>query len=107
MFIFLFLVFTSIAIYHAIQFHKTLSLASKEWNTKQDIKIFGSNFKTSAQMYSDIHFLNCLWVGKGITDIPLNSLKSFLVTAKKHLRFQFLFGLLGFISVVINGVMAV
>jgi hypothetical protein len=107
LFIVLFLGFTVLAIYHALQFHKFIRLASETWKSDNRIKVFGVSLKSHHQMYGDIAFLNNLWIGKGLLDIPLDQLSKELTSARGHLRQQFLFGLLAFLSVVLSGIVGV
>jgi hypothetical protein len=106
-FIVLFLGFTVLAIYHAVKFHIFLRLVSETWKTDNRIKVFGVSFKSHTQMYGDIFFLNNLWIGKGLLDIPLEKLSKELTSARGYLRQQFLFGFLAFLSVVLNGIVGV
>ena len=107
MLIALFLVFTIVAIYHAVQFYFYLGQIAVTWELNSQIKIFGVSFRRHSQMYGDMSFLNNLWIGNNLSDVPEDNLKSLLVSARKHLRFQFSFGFLAFVSVILNGLVGV
>ena len=104
MFIALFLGFTIIAIYYTVNFHGALNKASSVWQTENTIKVFGSSFKSSTEMYADFSFLNNLWIGKNMNSIPIDELRIQLTCARKYLRYQVLSGFSAFFSVVANGV---
>lgn len=103
--VFMFISLFVIAIYFKYEFHKIICDIQK-LSIQSGTLIFGTNYDNNQKMSNDIHFLNKLWLGKLISEVPHSTLRRQLTHARKLFIYQLFFGFLGFASVLVNGLIS-
>ncbi|MBO1896903.1 hypothetical protein HNW13_014160 [Shewanella sp. BF02_Schw] len=98
----LFIIFTTSAIYFAVGYHQGLRILIEESQASK-IDIFGRYYSSHLGLYSDFNFMSDVFSGEKIDEEQNIKIKIVLVQLRRKLRWQILFGLLAFFSVVVQG----
>jgi hypothetical protein len=100
----LFITFIIIAIYFAIGYHEGLKKLVRDCEGGQ-LKVFGKSYSGHAEIYGDFNFMNEVFSGTKFYSEENNQLISNLKVLRRKLMGQIIFGILAFLSVVIQNLM--
>ena len=98
-----FIILTITALFFAYRF--TISLKDLLiYSNNNKVDIFGKTYKSYTHLYSDFNFHNEIFSGKKLESSPDKLLNIKLKSVRSNMLFQYLFGALALLSIIINGV---